>query len=142
MDKHISRTLKFAKHVLDEFKKFISKGNVIDLAVAVVMGAAFTNIITALVKDVITPILGIFLGGINFNCLAIEVGHAHICYGSFLQAVINFLIIGFVIFILVKMINKIEENILHNQKEKPKVSPELKELQEIKHILKSMSKHE
>ncbi len=129
-----------------EFKEFISRGNVIDLAVAVIMGAAFTNIVQALVKDVITPIIGIFLGGIDFSNLSITLGHAAIKYGSFIQAIINFLIIGFVVFIIVKAINKLESKIEHDLlksekdlEEEKMLSPEVKELREIKNILKSNS---
>lgn len=129
-----------------EFKEFISRGNVIDLAVAVIMGAAFTNIVQALVKDVITPIIGIFLGGVNFSGLSITLGNAAINYGSFIQAVINFLVIGFVIFIIVKAINKIEYKIEHDLlktdreiEEEKSLSPEVKELREIKNILRNNS---
>jgi len=129
--------------MLKEFKDFISRGNVIDLAVAVIMGAAFTNVVQALVKDVITPILGIFLGGIDFSGLAITLGAAAIQYGSFIQAIINFLVIGFVVFIIVKAINKLESKIerdfLHQEEEKEleALSPEVKELREIKNILRN-----
>lgn len=129
-----------------EFKEFISRGNVIDLAVALIMGAAFTNIVQALVKDVISPLLGIFLGGVDFSGLAITIGDAAIKYGSFIQSVINFLVIGFVVFIVVKAINKIEskieQDLLHREKEvedDKNLSPEVKELREIKSILKSNS---
>lgn len=131
--------------ILKEFKEFISRGNVIDLAVALIMGAAFTNIVQALVKDVITPLLGIFLGGIDFSGLAITIGDASIKYGSFIQAVINFLIIAFVIFIIVKAINKLESKIEHDllkleeEKKDEQITPEVKELREIKNILKSNS---
>lgn len=129
-----------------EFKEFISRGNVIDLAVALIMGAAFTNIVQALVKDVISPLLGIFLGGVDFSGLAITIGDAAIKYGSFIQSVINFLVIGFVVFIIVKAINKIEskieQDLLQREKEveeEKNLSPEVKELREIKNILKSQS---
>lgn len=131
--------------ILKEFKEFISRGNVIDLAVALIMGAAFTNIVQALVKDVITPILGIFLGGVDFSGLAITIGAASIKYGSFIQAVINFLIIAFVVFIIVKAINKIESKIeqdllhLDEAKKDEQLSQEVKELREIKNILKNNS---
>ena len=131
--------------ILKEFKEFISRGNVIDLAVALIMGAAFTNIVQALVKDVVTPLLGIFLGGVDFSGLAITIGASSIKYGSFIQAVINFLIIAFVIFIIVKAINKleakIEHDILHLDEEKKDelLSQEVKELREIKNILKNNS---
>lgn len=131
--------------ILKEFKEFISRGNVIDLAVALIMGAAFTNIVQALVKDVITPLLGIFLGGVDFSGLAITIGHSSIKYGSFIQAVINFLIIGFVVFIIVKAINKIEskieQDVLHREdgKKDEQLSQEVKELREIKNILRNNS---
>lgn len=131
--------------ILKEFKEFISRGNVIDLAVALIMGAAFTNIVQALVKDVITPLLGIFLGGVDFSGLALTIGDSSIKYGSFIQAVINFLIIGFVVFIIVKAINKIETKIEHDflhledEKKDELLSQEVKELREIKNILKNNS---
>ena len=131
--------------ILKEFKEFISRGNVIDLAVALIMGAAFTNIVQALVKDVVTPLLGIFLGGVDFSGLAITIGASSIKYGSFIQAMINFLIIAFVIFIIVKANNKleakIEHDILHLDEEKKDelLSQEVKELREIKNILKNNS---
>ena len=75
--------------MLKEFREFISRGNVIDLAVAVVIGVAFTAIVTSLVTDIITPILGIVIGGVNFSGLAITVGEAAITYGNFIQAIIN-----------------------------------------------------
>lgn len=129
-----------------EFKEFISRGNVIDLAVAVIMGAAFTNIVQALVKDVITPIIGIFLGGVDFSGLSITLGHAAIKYGSFIQSIINFLVIGFVVFIIVKAISKIESKIENDLLKSEKdieadkmLSPEVKELREIKNILRNQS---
>ena len=128
-----------------EFKEFISRGNVIDLAVAVIMGAAFTNIVQALVKDVITPIIGVFLGGIDFSGLSVTLGNASIKYGSFIQSIINFLVIGFVVFIIVKAITKIESKIEHDilhlddDKIEEQVTQEVKELREIKSILKNNS---
>ena len=94
------------KNFFAEFKKFIMRGNVIDLAVGVIIGAAFQAIVTSLTTDIISPILGIF-GGMNFDQLSFEINGAVIGYGKFLTAVINFLIMAFVIFLLVKLINKI-----------------------------------
>ena len=94
------------KNFFNEFKKFIMRGNVIDLAVGVIIGAAFQAIVTSLTTDIISPILGIF-GGMNFDQLSFEINGAVIGYGKFLTAVINFLIMAFVIFLLVKLINKI-----------------------------------
>lgn len=105
-----------------EFKDFISRGNVIDLAVGVIIGGAFSAIVTSLVDNIISPIIGIFLGGLDFSALSITVGSAKIMYGSFIQAVINFLIIAFVLFIIVKFVNSIH---LVKKEEKPaEPSPE------------------
>jgi large conductance mechanosensitive channel len=92
--------------MLKEFREFISRGNVMDLAVAVVMGAAFTAIVDSLVADIIMPLIGILLGGVDFTTLSIQVGDAQIMYGNFIQAIINFVIIAFVIFMMVKAINR------------------------------------
>ena len=94
------------KNFFNEFKKFIMRGNVIDLAVGVIIGAAFQAIVTSLTTDIISPFLGIF-GGMNFDQLSFEINGAVIAYGKFITAVINFLIMAFVIFLLVKLINKI-----------------------------------
>lgn len=91
--------------MLKEFKDFAIKGNVIDLAVAVVIGAAFGAIITALVNNIIMPIVGALMGGLDFSSLSIVVGSAVIAYGAFIQAIINFIIIAFTIFLIVKAIN-------------------------------------
>lgn len=94
------------KKFFAEFKKFVMRGNVLDLAVGVIIGAAFQAIVTSLTNDIISPILGIF-GGMNFDQLAFEINGATIAYGKFITAVINFLIMAFVIFLFVKLINKL-----------------------------------
>jgi large conductance mechanosensitive channel len=86
----------------NEFKAFVARGNVLDLAVAVILGVAFGAIVTSLVNDIIMPLVGIVLGGVDFSALAIQVGEATVTYGNFIQAVVNFLIIAFVIFWLVR----------------------------------------
>lgn len=91
--------------MLKEFREFISRGNVIDLAVAVIIGGAFTAIVNSLVKDIIMPLIGVILGGVDFTALAVTVGSAQITYGNFIQAIINFLIIAFVVFLIVRTIN-------------------------------------
>lgn len=100
--------------MIEEFKKFITRGNVMDMAVGVIVGGAFTTIVTSLNNDIISPILGIF-GGVDFSDLKLVMGAGEnapvLKYGSFLTAVINFLIIAFIIFMLVKMMNKINESI-------------------------------
>lgn len=85
-----------------DFKEFIARGNVLDLAVAVILGVAFGAIITSLVDDIIMPLVGVLLGGIDFSGLSLQVGEATVAYGSFLQALVNFLIVAFVIFLLVR----------------------------------------
>jgi large conductance mechanosensitive channel len=91
-----------------EFQEFLSRGNVIDLAVAVILGVAFGAIVASLVNDIIMPLIGIILGGIGFSGLMVEVGSAQVKYGNFIQAVVNFLIIAFVVFLIVRLINKVQ----------------------------------
>jgi large conductance mechanosensitive channel len=100
-----------------EFKEFALRGNVIDLAVGVIIGGAFGKIVTALVNDIIMPIIGLFLGGLDLSGLAFTVGNAVINWGDFLQAVIDFVIIAFVVFLMVRGMNR-----LH--KKEPSKSPE------------------
>src|SRR5574344_1195593 len=97
---------KKTKGLLAEFRTFIERGNVLDLAVGVVIGGAFSSIVTSLVNDIIMPLVGIIIGGINFKGLVLKVADAEILYGSFIQNVINFLIIAACIFTFIKIINK------------------------------------
>lgn len=92
--------------MLKEFKDFVLRGNVIDLAVAVIIAAAFGKIIASLVNDIIMPMIGVLLGGVNFSTLSVMVGEASIAYGLFIQAIIDFLIIGLVLFIIIKLVNR------------------------------------
>jgi large conductance mechanosensitive channel len=92
---------------LQEFKSFAMKGNVVDLAVGVIIGAAFGKIVASLVEDVIMPLVGTLLGGVNFSGLAITVGSATLKYGKFIQTCLDFLIIAWAIFIAVKLINRL-----------------------------------
>jgi large conductance mechanosensitive channel len=108
---------------VDDFKAFIMRGNVVDLAVGVVIGAAFTGIVGSLVKDIITPVIGLATGGVDFSNLfitlkgppeatladAVKAGAVTINYGVFLNAVINFLIVGFAIFWMVRLISKLHK---------------------------------
>ncbi|WCG36354.1 large-conductance mechanosensitive channel protein MscL [Companilactobacillus farciminis] len=93
--------------MIKEFKEFISRGNVMDLAVGVIMGAAFTAIVQSLVSNLINPLIGLFLGKIDLSNLVFKVGDATFKYGTFIESIINFLIIAFVVFLLVKVMNKI-----------------------------------
>ena len=134
------------KKMFNEFKEFIARGNVIDLAVGVVMGSAFSAIVTSLVNDIIMPLVGIIIGGVDFAGLSATIGDAKVMYGSFIQAVINFLIIAFCIFIFVKAINKLNERVEklkkdEKEKEKPSKSDEVLLLEEIRDILKKEKKN-
>lgn len=93
--------------MVKEFKEFIYRGNMMDLAVGVIIGAAFTAIVNSLVKDLINPLIGLFIGKIDLSNLKFTIGEATFKYGSFLNAVINFLIIALVVFFLIKLVNKI-----------------------------------
>ncbi len=94
---------------MKEFKAFAMRGNVIDLAVAVIIGLAFGKIVSALVGDVVMPAVGLLLGGVNFSGLSITVGDAVIKYGAFIQAVVDFLIIAFVIFLALKALSTLKK---------------------------------
>lgn len=95
--------------MLKEFREFIERGNVLDLAIAVIIGGAFGKIVTSLVNDIITPLIGLLLGGINFSERFSKVGEAIIKWGAFLQSIIDFLIIAFLIFIIVRTANKMKK---------------------------------
>ena len=92
--------------MLNEFKTFIARGNVLDLAVGVVIGAAFTAIVTSLVDDLINPLIGLIIGGIDFSGLSVGMGDAQFMYGNFINAIIKFLIVAWVIFLIVKGVNR------------------------------------
>ena len=95
--------------MINEFKDFIAKGNVMDLAVGIIISAAFTAIVGSLVADLINPLIGIFLGGVDFGGLSASVGAAEFTYGNFIMAIINFLIIAFVVFMLVRTVNNMKK---------------------------------
>jgi len=124
------------KGFIKEFKEFISRGNVIDLAVAVVIGGAFTKIVNSLVNDIIMPIIGVIIGGINFEHLMITVGTAEIKYGMFIQAIVNFLLIVFVIFSIIKAINTFNKKKEDAPEEPAKPSEDIVLLTEIRDLLK------
>lgn len=92
--------------MLKEFKDFISKGNVLDLAIGVIIGLAFGAIVNSVVADLLMPLIGIILGGVDFSGLSVVIGSATLPYGKLIQAIINFLIISFVLFLIVKALNK------------------------------------
>lgn len=140
------------KKIFKEFGDFIKRGNVIDLAVAVIIGGAFSNIVTSLVNDIIMPVISLLTGGIDFTNLFISLngetyatlaeaeaaGASVLAYGSFIQAVINFLIIAFVIFMVVKAMNKMMslKKKKETKEEAPAKSDEVVLLEEIRDLLK------
>lgn len=126
------------KKMAKEFKEFISKGNVIDLAVGVVIGSAFGKIVTSLVDNIIMPLVGLICGGINFSSLTLEVKDAVICYGIFIQNVVDFLIVAFCIFMVIKFINRLNKKKAKEEakEEAPKKSEEVLLLEQIRDELK------
>jgi large conductance mechanosensitive channel len=118
-----------------EFKEFAMRGNVVDLAVGVIIGGAFGKIVSSLVNDILMPLIGLLLGGINFRGLSLKIGDAVIKYGMFIQTVVDFLIISFSIFLFVKVLNK-----LYRLKKEEEASPTLTKeeelLTEIRDLLK------
>ena len=129
--------------MLKEFKEFISKGNVLDLAVGVVMGSAFSGIVTSLVNDIIMPLVGLLIGGIDFSSMKVTVGDASIMYGNFIQNIVNFLIIALSIFMFIKFINRISKKVKKEEKqaeEEKKDDPQTKLLEEILVELKKSNK--
>ena len=106
-----------------EFKEFISKGNVMDMAIGVIIGGAFGKIVTSLVNDVLMPLIGIITGGIDFTTLSVKVGEAELMYGNFIQAIIDFLIIALCIFLITKSIAKAGEKLKKKQAEEAAAAP-------------------
>ncbi|EPZ37247.1 large-conductance mechanosensitive channel [Anoxybacillus ayderensis] len=123
----------------DEFKKFAIRGNVIDLAVGVVIGGAFGKIVSSLVNDIIMPLVGLILGGIDFSKLSWKVGEAEVKYGAFIQTVVDFFLIAFSIFIFIKLLNNLHERMKKQEETKqtaPTMTKEQQLLTEIRDLLK------
>ena len=128
--------------MIKEFKKFISRGNVLDLAVGVIIGGAFSKIVASVVDDLLMPLIGSLLGGFDFTSLSFKIGDAVIKYGSFIQNVFNFLFIALALFIIIKFINKLQKP---KQDEKETKAPVVKPddvllLEEIRDLLKKQNK--
>ena len=120
--------------LIEEFKAFAVRGNIVDLAVAVIIGTAFGKITSSLVDTVVMPVVGLFLGGIDFTGWAFVVGDATIAYGQFIQAVVDFTIIAFVIFMAIRILNKNEQK--KAEEPAPKEKEEVLLLREIRDSLK------
>ena len=118
--------------IAKEFREFAVKGNVMDLAVGVIIGAAFGKIVASIVEDIVMPAIGSLMGGLNFSDLAVKAGSATVKYGKFLQTCLDFFIIAVAVFLLVKLINR-----LKREEEKPKAPPRQEVLlEEIRDLLK------
>lgn len=122
---------------VSEFREFITKGDVVDLAVGVIVGGAFGKIVTSLVNDILMPIIGVIIGGIDFTNLSIDFVDAKIMYGSFIQQIIDFLIISFCIFIFVKFVSRFKRKEEEKEEKAPEKSDEVKLLEEIRDLLKT-----
>lgn len=126
------------KKFLQEFKAFAMRGNVMDLAVGVIVGGAFSAITTSLINDIIMPIIGIFVSEASFADLYLYINGAEIAYGNFIQAIINFIVMAFVVFCMVKAVNKLSKKETEQTPPPPPApSAEEKLLTEIRDLLKS-----
>lgn len=128
------------KKTMNEFREFIAKGNVVSMAVGVVMGGAFGSIVTALTDKILMPLVGIFLGGIDFTDLSIKVGEASIGYGAFIQAIIDFLIISLCMFFFVKAFAVFQKKEEEAEVVEEGPSEDIVLLQEIRDLLKENAK--
>ncbi|WP_306117003.1 MULTISPECIES: large-conductance mechanosensitive channel protein MscL [unclassified Roseovarius] len=130
--------------MIQEFKDFIAKGNVMDMAVGIIIGAAFTAIVTSMVDDLITPIISLFTGGIDFSSMGVRLSEgedgAVFAYGNFIMALINFLIIAWVVFLLVKMVNRVKEAAEKPEEAAPEVETGPSELDVLLEIRDSLAK--
>jgi large conductance mechanosensitive channel len=142
---YINQIRKENKHMWKEFKQFALKGNVLDLAIGVIIGGAFGKIVTSLVNDLIMPILGLLLGGVDLSERQLPIGDSIIKYGAFLQSVVDFLIISFSIFLFIRFLSKFKkkevQEIVVEVKPKPVPEPSKEELllAEIRDLLKKKS---
>ena len=144
MKKEVSKeTKENVKKGLGEFKEFISKGNVVDMAVGVIIGSAFGKIVTSLVEKILMPIIGVLIGGLDFSDLSIKVGSAKVGYGSFIQSIVDFLIVAFCLFLIVKAMNKVQDAVKKTEveeaieKEQENDAKEIEVLTEIRDLLKN-----
>ncbi len=139
----IKNGLGAAKKELGAFKKFISRGNVIDMAVGVIIGGAFGKIVTSLVNDIVMPLIGLALGKLDFASLSIKIGESEIKYGNFIQTVVDFLIVALCIFIVIEIFEKFKKK----EQEKPAETPTIVKsdetilLEEIRDLLKQKSEN-
>ena len=127
--------------MIKEFKEFINKGNVMDMAVGIIIGGAFTKIVTALVESILMPVIGVISGGKSVADMAVTVGNAAIGYGAFIQAIIDFLLVAVVLFLIIRAINKAKNAMVKEEEPAPEEEPAVPEdialLTEIRDLLKT-----
>lgn len=131
-------SLKTLTKEVSEFKTFISRGNVVDMAVGVIIGGAFGKIVSSLVNDILMPLIGVLLGGLDFSSLSIKIGDASLKYGSFIQTIIDFLIISISIFVMIKLFERFKKE--EEPKGCEKKNDEVLLLEEIRDLLKKKNK--
>jgi len=119
--------------MVSEFKEFAMKGSLIDMAVGIIIGAAIGKVVGALVDSILMPLVGMAMGGVDFSSLALQVGEASVGYGAFLQALIDFLIVAFVIFMIIKMLSNLKKSA---EEEAEELSADTVLLTEIRDLLK------
>lgn len=132
-----TKIIEKGSNTFKEFKQFISKGNIIDLAVGVIIGQAFGKIVTSLVNDILMPLIGVVSGGLDFSGLSYKIGDATIMYGVFIQNIIDFLIVAICIFVFIKLMSKLSKK--KEVKEEKKVAENVLLLTEIRDLLKQQS---
>ena len=125
------------KGLAKEFKEFVMRGNVVDMAVGVIIGGAFSSIVSSLVNDILMPLIGVIGGGFDFSGLAVTVGDASINYGNFIQLIINFLIVALCLFAVIKAMNALKKKEEAKPAPAPGPSPEVVLLTEIRDALKN-----
>ena len=133
------------KEFIDEFKKFLNRGNALELAIGVIIGSSFSGIVNSLVSDIITPIIGRIVGGFDFSNIQIHLGgESNIMIGNFIQTVINFVIVAFVLFCVIRSMNKIDElkkkKVAPAEEKAPEVPEDIKLLKSIEKELKKLNK--
>ena len=131
-------SLKTLTKEVSEFKTFISRGNVVAMAVGVIIGGAFGKIVSSLVKDILMPLIGVLLGGLDFSSLSIKIGDASLKYGSFIQTIIDFMIISISIFVMIKLFERFKKK--EEPKDFEKKNDEVLLLEEIRDLLKKKNK--
>ena len=128
------------REMVKEFKEFISKGNVMDMAVGIIIGGAFTAIVNSLVESILMPIIGVISGGMSVADMSVTVGNAVIGYGAFIQAIIDFLLVALVLFFIIKALNKAKAAAVKEEEEAPaepeEVPADIALLTEIRDLLK------